>query len=111
MQAITTRFHGPTDAKGARITARCAAGRMTSAYTYECLSQDHMRACYLLLAKLGWGGEWVGGGLPSGDGDAFVCTSHFADMARNMASVREYTPDAETLAEAQALFARACSAR
>lgn len=29
MQAIETRYHGPTNTRGARVSARCEAGRIT----------------------------------------------------------------------------------
>jgi hypothetical protein len=76
MQAITTKFHGPTDHKGARITARCDAGRITIPYEYGA-SQDgaHDAAAQALIAKLDWnkhGRAWIRGHLPGNDGCVYV---------------------------------------
>ena len=35
MQAIQTKYIGPTNTKGARIKAFCAAGSITIPYNYE----------------------------------------------------------------------------
>ena len=32
MQAIVTKYHGPTETKGSRITAKCGAGSVTVDY-------------------------------------------------------------------------------
>lgn len=55
MQAIRTRYYGPTDYRGSRIVADCDAGRVTMPYRYD-LNTDgnHEAACGLLLDKLGW---------------------------------------------------------
>ena len=71
MQAITTKYLGPTDYRGARIKATCQAGSVTVPFPYE--DSDHDAAARALIAKLGWGGQWVSGGLPDGRGDAYVC--------------------------------------
>jgi hypothetical protein len=81
MQAITTKFIGPTDLRGARIKARCQAGSKTVGYTYHRRERDHACAVAALLQKLGWGGDWVSGGLPDGRGDAFVCAKAGHDFA------------------------------
>lgn len=70
MQAIRTRFHGPTNIKGPRISAKCAAGSITLGWDYALNSEEnHKRACDALLLKLGWltphyrpmvGGEFEG---------------------------------------------------
>lgn len=79
-QAITTRYHGPTDFKGSRISATCQAGRISIDYPHE-LDHDkaHAYAAQLLADKLGWNtprfGEWVGGGTLDGRGYAFVMTA------------------------------------
>jgi hypothetical protein len=74
MQAITTKFHGPTDSRGSRVTARCQARRMTVGWDHALDSEaNHARAAEQLARKLGWSGRWIGGALPDGTGNVFVC--------------------------------------
>lgn len=77
-QAITTRFHGPTNSRGSRITARAAAGSVTVHYEHG-LSQmaNHAVAAKALAEKFGWSGLWCSGGLPDGRGDVFVLVSDY----------------------------------
>jgi hypothetical protein len=77
MQAITTKYLGPTNHKGARIKATCQAGSVTIGFPYA--DDDHAHACAALLAKLGWTGHWVSGGLPDGTGNAYVCLHTYSD--------------------------------
>jgi hypothetical protein len=80
MQAIITKFFGPTDCRGARIKAQCCGGQVTVPYDYALDSYDNHRETALKLAvKLEWLSEqehhrMVGGSLPSGAGYAFVIT-------------------------------------
>jgi hypothetical protein len=81
--AITTRFHGPTNSRGSRITATSQAGRLTLPYDHRYnADENHTLAARALAKKLEWRGHWYGGGLPNGRGYAFVCstrgTSDFA---------------------------------
>ena len=72
-QAIVTTYHGPTDRRGSRITARCAAGRITVAWDHALgVGANHAAACAALVARLGWGGRWWIGGSTS-SGHVFVC--------------------------------------
>lgn len=58
MQTITTTYHGPTNTRGSRITARCDAGRITIDCDGSVSNEtNHDRAAYALLAKLGWIGS------------------------------------------------------
>ena len=67
-QAILTRYHGPTNYRGTRISADYAGGRIYVSYEYELdISENHANAARTLIDKLGWDGEWVGGTIPSGD--------------------------------------------
>lgn len=71
-QAIVTRFLGPTNHRGARVKATADAGTVTVSWDYALgISENHERAAFALADKLGWTGNWVGGGLP-GKGYAFV---------------------------------------
>lgn len=71
MQAIQTKYLGPTNARGSRIKATCAAGSLTIGYPYELSGQAvHRKAAEALAVKLGWTGEHyeplLGGCLPDG---------------------------------------------
>jgi hypothetical protein len=70
MQAIQTKFLCPTNTKGARIKASCAAGSITISYPHELSGQAvHRKAAEALVAKLGWDeiASLLGGCLPNGD--------------------------------------------
>lgn len=72
-QAIVTTYHGPTNTRGSRISAKCDAGRLSVPYDYALNVEDnHASAAQQLANRLGWGGHFVGGGLPNGKGYAFV---------------------------------------
>ncbi|SFI05414.1 hypothetical protein [Methylobacterium brachiatum] len=73
-QAIITKYHGPTNSRGARVSAKASAGRVTIPYTYDA-SADHIhtRAAARLALKLGWSGQFYAGGLPDGTGNVYVC--------------------------------------
>lgn len=71
-QAIATKYHGCTNTRGSRYSAKAEAGRVTTPTDYALNSGDnHARAARALAQKWGWHGEWVGGALPGG-GYAFV---------------------------------------
>lgn len=69
MQAILVKYHGPTNTRGTRLTARAEAGRITVPRDYALnVDEDARRAAVALCEKLGWNAEsLVGGGLPNGD--------------------------------------------
>jgi len=72
MQAIQTRFLAPTNNRGPRIKATCAAGDLTISYPYEHNdSAAHYSAAQALIVRLGWTGPRYGvlqqGSLPNGD--------------------------------------------
>lgn len=81
MQAIETRYLGPTNARGSRIRAKAAAGSLTVSYDHALNSAaNHKAAAVALANKFGWltgkPGEPMGrnenevfsGKLASGDG-------------------------------------------
>jgi len=83
MQAIQTRYLGPTNSCGARIKATCAAGSITISYPYELSGQAvHRKAAEALVSKLGWNdphyGGLLGGQLVNGD-YAFVFNSKVSE--------------------------------
>jgi len=66
-QAITTKYHGPTNTRGARISARAEAGRIFVPYNHALNSSDnHAAAAMALAEKWGWDGPWHGGGTATG---------------------------------------------
>ena len=55
MQAIKTKYLGPTNLRGARIKATCFAGSLTIPYLYHLSTNDmHREAAFELIEKLGW---------------------------------------------------------
>ena len=67
-QAITTRFHGPTNTRGARITARAEAGRITFPYDHHMgPTENHKHAAREFAKRFEWGGRLVTGGAHDGD--------------------------------------------
>lgn len=71
MQAIVTKYIGPTDTKGARIKATCDAGSITVPYPYELSGADvHANAAMALVRKLGWDAypqSWICGSVGNGN--------------------------------------------
>ena len=67
MQAIITKYIGPTNHRGARIKATASAGSVTVPYDH---AQDHDEpfriSARALCAKFGWEFDHVSGGLPDG---------------------------------------------
>lgn len=68
MQAIQTKYFGPTNFRGARIKAKCEALSRTYHYDHSLnLQENHEVAAKMLQAELGWEGFFETGGLPNGD--------------------------------------------
>jgi len=66
-QAIQTKFLSPTNHRGARISAKCDAGKIVVQWDYSMNpDRNHAHAAKVLVTKLGWDGQWVSGGLPDG---------------------------------------------
>ena len=76
LQAIVTKYHGPTNYKGSRISARADAGRIVRPYDHALtLEENHAQAALDLMEEKGWmrpGRRLLGGGLPSNAGCCFV---------------------------------------
>lgn len=74
VQAIETRYLGPTNTKGSRIKACAGAGSVTVPYDYGMSTERaHAAAAKALRAKLGWtDGHWAQGGNVKGNGYVFV---------------------------------------
>src|SRR5690606_28414587 len=74
MRTIRTKFHGPTNARGARISARDTDGnRVSIPYPHDAKRGEgaHSRAALELCHKMGWKGQLIGGALDS-SGFVFV---------------------------------------
>lgn len=78
MQAIITKYIGPTNKRGSRIKARQAASyagkpkSVTIDWDYGLrVEHNHKAAAIALAAKLGWHGDWAGGSN-CGEGYVFV---------------------------------------
>lgn len=67
-QAISTKFLGATNTRGARIKAVSASGHaLITSYEHAMNSDENHKAAALALAeKLQWVGEWFGGATASG---------------------------------------------
>jgi hypothetical protein len=72
MKAIRTKYHGPTDTRGSRISASDEDGnRVSIPYPHELSGEAaHRAAADALCRKMNWSGELIGGALK--DGYAFV---------------------------------------
>ena len=68
MKAIFTKYHGPTNYKGSRISASDEDhNRVTISYPYELSGEAvHRKAAEALCTKMGWGGELIAGGMKNG---------------------------------------------
>ena len=61
MQAIQTKYFGPTNSRGSRIVATCAAKRISVGYLHELnVEQNHFHAAESLRLALGWQGDGYG---------------------------------------------------
>ena len=81
MQAIITKYIGPTDYRGSRVKATCQAGSVTLNWDDALNSeQNHDAAALALVRKLEWNtiasvkkdSAMYRGGLPSGEGNCYV---------------------------------------
>lgn len=69
MQAITTKYVGPTDFRGSRVIAKTASGIKITLEWDDALNADenHFNAARALAEKMGWHGQWFGGGMDVGN--------------------------------------------
>lgn len=85
MQAIITKYHGPTNTRGSRISAKCAAGTIYVPFNHSLNpEQNHRHAADMLTKKMGWAVEGskthipglrlTGGEMPDNKGNAYVLT-------------------------------------
>ena len=71
-QAITTKYLGPSNVRGARVKATCEARTIILPWNHALNVDDNHRAAARKLAELlEWNGTWYGG-APAGNGYCFV---------------------------------------
>ena len=82
MKAITTKYHGPTNTRGSRISAKAEGGnRISISYPHELSGEDVYRAAAeALCKKMNWPGSLIGGGTE--DGYVFVFGPGFDSCSR-----------------------------
>jgi hypothetical protein len=67
-QAITTKYLGPTNHRGSRIKANCAAGSLTIGWDDRWNQErNHIQAAMQLAKKLNWEFKFHGGCDARGD--------------------------------------------
>lgn len=65
MQAIVTKYHGPTNSKGGRISATAEAGRIYVEWDHALgIDENHDAAAMAFARKFDWRGLLYRGGLP-----------------------------------------------
>lgn len=99
MNAIQTRFLGPTNTRGARVVAACEGKRATVSFNYESTEAAHDEAARNLVSKLGWQGIWYRGGSVDGKGFVYVCAYLLGDTEDKLGRVRDlarYSDDLES---------------
>jgi len=73
LQAIETKFLGPTNTKGARVKATAQCGSKTIPWDHSKNPEDnHKAAAEALIKAWDWDGVWYIGGSPKGHGCVFV---------------------------------------
>lgn len=73
LQAITTRYFGPTNARGSRIKATASAGSIYFPVDNRWnQDQNHLAAAQALMQKLNWEGKLYMGGMPNSNDRVFV---------------------------------------
>lgn len=77
MQAITTKYFGPTTQRGSRVKASCASGWVIIGWDDAISGKDnHILAAKKLAAKFDWDGAWHAGSTT--EGFVFVATDDAA---------------------------------
>lgn len=82
MQAITTKYFGPTNTRGSKIKATAAGGSVTISYDHSLSMEENYKAAAIALcAKFKWEGNLIIGDLPNGGG-VFVFEPKAVTMMR-----------------------------
>jgi len=75
LQAITTKYLGPTNHKGSRIKVKSYAKSITYSWDYSLdVGENHTAAANKFLKEMEWDKDTklIGGSLPDNSGYAFV---------------------------------------
>lgn len=69
VRVLITRYHGPTNTRGSRVSARVPSGRrVTLGWDYSLSTEEnHDRAACELADSLGWNPPTMVGNLPGPD--------------------------------------------
>lgn len=67
-QSIRTKYHGPSNYRGSRVSATSTSGHRLMLEWDDALNTDenHTAAAAALARKLGWPGDWHGGATDEG---------------------------------------------
>lgn len=98
MKAIVTKYHGPTNARGARISASDTdRNRISIPYPHELSGEDvYRKAAQALCLKMKWPTSLIGGGTK--DGYIFVFAYPVAKVLRTLAEhAQEQYPHFESV--------------
>jgi hypothetical protein len=78
MQAIQTKYLGPTNCKGGRVKAICQAKSRIYSWDHALnADENHKQAAQSLAKELGWDyGTWHGGQLPDAS-SVWVCEAKY----------------------------------
>lgn len=72
MQAVKTKYYGPTNCRGSKIIASCEAGKIQMPYRHELnIDENHRAACVALIKKLWWDSGYYSHMVGGQHGDAF----------------------------------------
>jgi len=67
LQAITTKYFGPTNTRGGRVRAFASAGSIVVNWDHALNDpQNHCAAARALAKRLEWDGRYVGGATDTG---------------------------------------------
>ena len=72
MNAIQTKYLGPSNVRGPRVKAAASDGdrsppSITLGWDHALSSEEnHLQACRALIRKMGWAGKWVAGSTREG---------------------------------------------
>jgi hypothetical protein len=94
MISITTKYLGPSNVRGARVSAQVSdygleqerfsrengnGGRLVVYWNHaHNPEENHRLAAFALAKRLGWDGEWIGGDSAGSSGYTFVRNLSFA---------------------------------
>lgn len=81
MIAITTRFLGPTNTKGARVVAECDGARIVREYDYAAGNKSFGIVACELARKQGWTGTFLEGYAKGGRVFVFATSPQKWDIA------------------------------